>query len=96
MRFVRVRSSIRTASGARMSSLLAGVVADHTPSEAAITPILTWEGAPRIVVASLLALAVLGSMAHARSSYADLLFKKKPYWDRHVEDEAFGDEFKRH
>jgi hypothetical protein len=40
-------------------------------------------------------LATLGNMAHAHFNFADLLFKKNPYWDQHVEDEAFGDEFKK-
>ena len=39
--------------------------------------------------------ATLGNMVHAHFNFADLLFNKNPYWDQHVEDEAFGDEFKK-
>jgi hypothetical protein len=48
----------------------------------------------RIALASLLALAILCNEAHAYSRFADLLFGKPACWDRHVDDEAFGDEFK--
>lgn len=49
----------------------------------------------KIVMATLLALTILGAEAHACSSFADLLFGRSPDWDRHVDDEAFGDEFKK-
>jgi hypothetical protein len=41
-------------------------------------------------------LTTSGKEVHAHFNFADLLFKKSPYWDQHVEDEAFGDEFKKH
>jgi hypothetical protein len=41
-------------------------------------------------------LATVGNVVHAHFNFADLLFKKSPYRDQHVEDEAFGDEFKKH
>ena len=47
------------------------------------------------VIASLLALTILGAEAHACSSFAELLFGKRPDWDRHVDDEAFGDELQK-
>jgi hypothetical protein len=49
----------------------------------------------KILVATLLALTILGAEARACSSFADLLFGKSPTWDQHVDDEAFGDEFGR-
>ena len=44
----------------------------------------------------MLALATLSDAVHADFNFADLLFKNSPYWDQHVEDEAFGDEFNKH
>jgi hypothetical protein len=49
----------------------------------------------RLVIASLLALTIFGAEVHACSSFTDRLFGRNPDWDRHVEDEAFGDEFAR-
>ena len=49
----------------------------------------------KIVIASLIALMMLGAEAHACSNLADRLFGKNPDWDRHIDNEAFGDEFAR-
>ncbi len=47
------------------------------------------------VLAAALALAVLTGAAHAQYNVAEYLFGKQSQTPRHLDDEAFGDEFKR-
>lgn len=47
-------------------------------------------------LAAALVLAVLGESAQAYSNFAERLFGRPSQWSQHVDDEAFGDEFKRH
>ena len=49
----------------------------------------------KIVLASLIVLAVLGGHAHAYYNIADQLFSIPTYVSAHVADEDIGDEFSR-